>query len=144
MSHLLGHSPGNLLGTSWRQSLIRAALALVLLGVLLWALPIRRASEQAGHHAEHPRALDLFEKAGITELKEGQRGPAFRLPLLTGDEITLEKWQDKLIVLNFWATWCTPCTAEMPTLQNLWRDYGERGLVVVGVTVDRGAPRALI
>jgi peroxiredoxin len=139
----------SLLGPNRRQSLIRAALALVLLGALFWALPIRRAGEQGGHHTEHappelaPR-LDPFEKAGITELKEGQRGPAFRLPLFTGGEATLDTWKGKLVVLNFWATWCSPCTAEMPTLEALWRDYRERGLVVVGVTVDRAAPRALI
>jgi peroxiredoxin len=139
----------SLLGPSRGQSIIRAGLALVLLGGLFWALPIRRAGDQGGHHAEHaapepaPR-LDPFEKAGVTELKEGQRGPAFRLPLFTGGEATLDTWKDKLVVLNFWATWCTPCTAEMPTLESLWREYRERGLVVVAVSVDRGAPRTLI
>ncbi len=46
--------------------------------------------------------------------------------------------------MNFWATWCQPCTLEMPTLEALWRAYRERGLVVVGIAVDRGAPRALL
>ena len=132
------------LGANWRQSLVRGLLALVLLGALVWALPIRRPGEQAGHHAEQKIRLDPFEKAGVTELKEGQRGPAFRLPLLTGGEATLDTWKDKLVVLNFWATWCTPCTIEMPSLERLWRTYRDRGLVVVGVSVDRGAPRALI
>jgi len=45
--------------------------------------------------------------------------------------------------VNFWATWCQPCTAEMPTLEALWREYRGR-LVVLGVTVDRGAPRLLL
>jgi peroxiredoxin len=143
-SRLLGPSSGIVLGQSWRQSVIRGLLALVLLGALVWALPTRRPGEDGGHHAEHTPALDAFERAGITELKEGQRGPAFRLPLLTGGEATLDTWSDKLVVLNFWATWCTPCTAEMPSLEALWREYRERGLVVVGVSVDRGAPRALI
>ena len=132
------------LGASWRQSLVRGLLALVLLGALVWALPIRRPGEQAGHHAEQKIRLDPFEKAGVTELKEGQRGPAFRLPLFTGGEATLDTWKDKLVVLNFWATWCTPCTTEMPALEALWREYRDRGLVVVGVSVDRGAPRPLI
>jgi peroxiredoxin len=132
------------LGVSWRQSVLRAALALVLLGALLWALPTRRAGEEGGHHGAHDVRLDLFEKAGVTELKEGQRGPAFTLPLFTGGEASLATWRDKLVVLNFWATWCTPCTIEMPSLEALWRDYKDRGLVVVGVSVDRGAPRTLI
>lgn len=144
MSGLLGHAAGNVLGASWRQSVIRAALALVLLGALFWALPTRKPGEDGGHHATHAPKLDPFEKAGVTELKDGQRGPAFRLALFTGGEATLDTWKDKLVVLNFWATWCTPCTAEMPALEALWREYRERGLVVVGVSVDRGAPRVLI
>src|SRR5262245_36872207 len=134
----------SVLGASWRQSVIRAALALVLLGGLFWALPTRRPGEDGGHHAAHVPRLDAFEKAGVTELKEGQRGPGLRLSLLTGGEVTLETWKDKLVILNFWATWCTPCTVEMPSLERLWRAYRDRGLVVVGVSVDRGAPRALI
>jgi len=133
-----------LLGANRRQTLVRAALALVLLAGLFWALPIRRAGEEGGHHATPPRTLDAFERAGITEFKEGQRGPAFRLQQFDGGPASLETWRDKLIVLNFWATWCTPCTLEMPTLEALWRDYRERGLVVVGISVDRGAPRALL
>ena len=132
------------LGASWRQSLIRGGLALALLGGLFWALPTRRPGEEGGHHAEHAPGLDAFEKAGVTELKDGQHGPAFRLSLFTGGDATLDTWKGKLVVLNFWATWCTPCTTEMPSLEALWREYRERGLVVVGVSVDRGAPRALI
>ena len=135
---------GTILGASWRQSLVRGALALVLLGGLVWALPIRRPGEERGHHAEPIPNLDPFEKAGVTELKEGQRGPAFRLSLLTGGDATLDAWKGKVVILNFWATWCTPCTIEMPALEALWREYRDRGLVVVGVSVDRGAPRPLI
>jgi peroxiredoxin len=132
------------LSMSWRQSVVRGALALVLLGGLLWALPTRRPDVDGGHHAAHTPELDVFEKAGVTELKEGQRGPGLRLPLFTGGEATLDTWKGRLVILNFWATWCTPCTTEMPSLERLWRAYRERGLVVVGVSVDRGAPQALI
>jgi peroxiredoxin len=130
-----------------RANLARLVLALAVVGVVVWALPVRRAGHDGGHHAAHaPQspALDLFERAGVTELKEGQRGPGLRLAALDGRQSSLEEWRDKVVVLNFWATWCQPCTAEMPTLEALWRAYRERGLVVVGVSVDRGAPRALL
>jgi peroxiredoxin len=123
-------------------------LGLALLGGLVWGLPVRRPGEEGGHHAERHAApapkLDAFERAGVTELTQGQRGPAFRLERFGGGHASLETWRGKLVVLNFWATWCTPCTTEMPTLEALWRDYRERGLVVVGVSIDRGAPRPLI
>jgi len=63
---------------------------------------------------------------------------------LDGKAHRLSEWDGKLLLLNFWATWCTPCTVEMPTLEALWREYGGRGLVVVGVSVDRDAPRAVL
>jgi len=123
---------------------VRAVLALALVGGLVWALPIRRAGEDGGHHAAHAPVLDPFERAGVTELREGHRTPALRLPRLDGGVGALDEHRERLVVVNFWATWCEPCTAEMPTLEALWRRYRERGLVVLGVSVDRGAPRILL
>jgi thiol-disulfide isomerase/thioredoxin len=48
----------------------------------------------------------------------------------------LAQWRGRWIVLNFWATWCAPCVEEMPTLQQAARDYGGRGVAVVGVGID--------
>jgi peroxiredoxin len=133
-------------GSRRRATLLRAALALVMLGVLVWGLPSRQPGQGGGHHAGHERPLDAFERAGVTELREGQRGPApFTLRALDGASVPLtDLTRDRVVVLNFWATWCEPCTVEMPTLESLWSRYRDRGLTVVGVSVDRGAPRGLI
>src|SRR5882762_6978043 len=127
-----------------RGSLVRTGIAVVLLGAVLWVLPVRRPSEDAGHHTHAARSLDPFEKAGVSELTEGQRAPAFTLATLDGGRVSLADHRDKLVVLNFWATWCQPCTLEMPTLEALWRGYRDRGLVVIGVSVDRAAPKMLL
>ena len=124
---------------------MRVGLAVALFGVVLWVLPVRRAGEDGGHHGTHPVILDAFEKAGVSEFREGQRGPAFRLRTFPGPgSVTLEDFSRNLVVVNFWATWCTPCGDEMPTLERLWQEYRTRGLVVLGVSVDRGGPRALL
>jgi peroxiredoxin len=134
-----------LLGGTRKGIALRVGLALALLAVAFWALPSRRADDDAGHHAPHVPSLDAFERAGVTELTEGQRGPTLRLGRFPdGAAVSLEAFTDQLVLLNFWATWCTPCTVEMPTLEALWREYGGRGLVVIGVSVDRGAPRAVL
>src|SRR5882672_10423261 len=127
-----------------RAALVRTGIAVALLGAVLWVLPVRRPGEDGGHHAEPARSLDAFEKAGVSELTEGQRAPALTLATLDGGRASLADHRDKLVVLNFWATWCQPCTLEMPTLEALWRGYRERGLVVIGVSVDRGAPKLLL
>jgi peroxiredoxin len=134
-----------LLGATRRGSLLRVGLAVALFAGVLWTLPIRQPGEDGGHHRDHGAALDAFEKAGITEFKTGQRGPDFRLRTFPGaGSASIEDFTHKLVILNFWATWCTPCTVEMPALEVLWHDYRARGLVVLGVSVDRGAPRALL
>jgi len=131
-------------GASRRQTLIRAGLAVVILGGVVWVLPVRRPGQDGGHHGAATQVLDPFEKAGVVELKEGQQAPGFALLTLDGGRVSLTDHRDKLVVLNFWATWCQPCTVEMPSLEALWRRHRDRGLVVVGVSVDRGAPRALL
>jgi len=131
-------------GASKRQSLIRASLAVVILGGVVWVLPVRRPGQDGGHHGAATQVLDPFEKAGVVELKEGQQAPGFTLLTLDGGRASLTDHRDKLVVLNFWATWCQPCTVEMPSLEALWQRYRDRGLIVVGVSVDRGAPKALL
>ena len=133
-----------LLGAGRRVQLVRAVLAIVLVGGLVWALPTRRPGVDGGHHAAHAPALDPFERAGVSELREGHRTPPLSLPRLDGGVTGLDQHRERLVIVNFWATWCEPCTLEMPTLEALWREYRERGLVVLAVSVDRGAPRPLI
>jgi peroxiredoxin len=133
-----------LLGGGRRQQLARVAVAVVFVGGLIWMLPVRRPGEDGGHHAERAQPRDPFERAGVVELREGHRTPELRLATLGGGVASLAEHRDKLVLVNFWATWCQPCTAEMPTLESLWREYRGRGLVVLGVSTDRGGPRPLL
>jgi peroxiredoxin len=135
---------GSLVGNGGRAHAVRVVVAVALLGGLVWALPVRRAGQDGGHHAAHAPSLDAFERAGVTELREGHATPPLRLRRLDGGVTALSDHRDKLVVVNFWATWCQPCTTEMPTLEALWREYRQRGLMVLGVSVDRDAPRAVL
>jgi peroxiredoxin len=139
-----GWVSGTGLGGGRRQQVFRVALAMVLVGGMVWLLPVRRPGDEGGHHGEHAPHLDAFERAGVIELREGHRTPPLRLATLAGGTASLADHADQLVLVNFWATWCQPCTAEMPTLEALWREYRGRGLVVLGVSVDRGAPRPLL
>lgn len=62
--------------------------------------------------------------------------PSFRLPDMNGKMRSAEEWDGKWVLLNFWASWCTPCRAEMPLLKQLGKDYEAKGLNVVGIAVD--------
>ena len=60
----------------------------------------------------------------------------FTLPDLTGKSRSLADYRGKTVLLNFWATWCPPCRREIPGFVRLQQRYGDRGLQIVGISVD--------
>ncbi|MET0683573.1 MAG: TlpA disulfide reductase family protein, partial [Casimicrobiaceae bacterium] len=58
------------------------------------------------------------------------------LPDMTGREQSIGQWKGKVLVVNFWATWCVPCRDEMPEFVKAQREWGDRGLQFVGIAVD--------
>ena len=55
----------------------------------------------------------------------------------SGSEISLRKWQGRVVLLNLWATWCAPCRREMPTLNDVQKQLGSKDFEVVALSVDR-------
>ncbi len=67
----------------------------------------------------------------------GTQRPEFSLPNLQGELTSIRRWDGKVVLLNFWATWCPPCRKEMPGFVELQKRYDERGFQAVGIAVDR-------
>ena len=63
-----------------------------------------------------------------------RKAPSLTLRSVEGRSLRLSDYKGKVVLLNFWATWCPPCRAEMPDLVKLQRDYARQGLRVIGVT----------
>ena len=74
----------------------------------------------------------------ITYPKQRLEAPAFQLPDLNGNTVSLEGYRGKVVLVHFWATFCVPCLEEMPVLESLWQEYGREGLVILGIAGDRG------
>jgi peroxiredoxin len=72
-----------------------------------------------------------------TSAKEGGSAPAFALTTDQGRTLTQDSFGGKLLVLNFWATWCAPCVQEIPSLNVFQRKFADKGVVVVAVSVDK-------
>ena len=67
------------------------------------------------------------------------KAPDFKLATLDGSEFMLSDFNGKVVMLNFWGTWCPPCRKEIPDLINLQNKYGKDGLEIVGITLSSGS-----
>ncbi len=82
----------------------------------------------------------IFVVAGTLQEKvvsEGDTAPNFSITTDQGRQITRSSFGGKLLVLNFWGTWCAPCVEEVPSLSEFSKRYQNQGVVVVGISVDR-------
>jgi peroxiredoxin len=66
----------------------------------------------------------------------GEQAPAFSLTNSEGKNVTLDDFKGKVVVLNFWATWCPPCRAEIPDFINVYKKYRSKGVEIVGISLD--------
>lgn len=82
------------------------------------------------------RALVVSMNQGEAQDKQLTPAPDFTLPDLDGERVTLSDLRGKVVLLNFWATWCPPCRREIPDLSRIYTAYKDRGLVVLGVSWD--------
>ncbi len=84
-----------------------------------------------------PAEGDSFEDFGVIHPKKRLPAPSFSLKDLKGNAVSLEDYKGKIVVMVFWATWCDPCREEMPTLKKLYKLYQDKGLAVLGISIDR-------
>ncbi len=71
----------------------------------------------------------------------GTYAPEFTLKDLQGNNVSLTDFRGKLVLLNFWATWCPPCREEIPSLNKLMSQYRNKGLVIIGISSDSSYKR---
>lgn len=120
----------------WIIVVVAGALGLAAgVAVRHWYAPPERAAAEAP--AEPPPATG--ERDGGPEVVDSRR-PDFSLPDRNGDPRSIGDFSDRVVLLNFWATWCPPCREEIPALDRLHRALGDQGLSVVGVALEDADP----
>jgi peroxiredoxin len=77
-----------------------------------------------------------MDNAGPPRLGEPAR--EYAATNLAGEEVTLSDMRGQVVLLNLWATWCTPCRMETPYLQSVYDEYAEQGFEIVGISMDTG------
>lgn len=107
---------------------------LIILGlILLGLLPVQScapAAQDIERQLESPPPSQLQPAARV-----GRLAPDFTLTDLEGNRITLSDFRGKVVLINFWASWCPPCRAEMPDIEAVYQEYKDKGVVVVGIDI---------
>ncbi|MDQ0970990.1 peroxiredoxin [Neobacillus niacini] len=107
------------------KKVIAAVVLIALLGV---------AIVQAMDKKAEPENVSQ-EAANMGGLKVGAKAPDFELRTLAGDTVKLSDFRGKKVMLNFWATWCPPCKAEMPAMEEFHKETGD-DVVILAVNID--------
>ncbi|MEK7841755.1 MAG: redoxin domain-containing protein [Deltaproteobacteria bacterium] len=83
---------------------------------------------------------DYWADAGVVRVgkKKPVEAPDFALNALDGKKVSLKGFKGKAVFLNFWATWCPPCTIEMPSIETMHKRFKDKGLIVVAVNSEEG------
>jgi peroxiredoxin len=81
-------------------------------------------------------ADNRFEKASVKDEKARKMAPDFTLKDAAGKQVRLSDFKGKVVLLDFWATWCGPCNIEIPWFKDFERKYKDRGFEVLGVSMD--------
>lgn len=124
---------------------MKKMVGLLLVGILIVLLAIGIVQR----NVEEKQATDRLNEGSDVEflptdegLAKGEMAPDFELTTLAGDPVKLSDYQGKKVILNFWATWCPPCRAEMPDMQKYYEEQAEgEGVEILAVnltTADKG------
>jgi thiol-disulfide isomerase/thioredoxin len=100
---------------------------LLMIGLGIWALP---------RLLPHVGAL-------VNVTARDRSTPTFAVRTLADSTITSQSLRGRVVLVNVWATWCTPCRVEMPLLEATWNRHQAAGLVVLGASVDAGDPHTV-
>jgi peroxiredoxin len=113
-----------------RRFLILLFLTLFVIGTLAAC-----AKKEEGGKSLHSLLEPYSESVGISVPQKPSKAPDFTLQDLEGRRVTLSDYRGKLVFLNFWATWCPPCRAEMPSMEMLHQKLSDDGLEIVAVDI---------
>ncbi len=89
-----------------------------------------KSGEEAGE------AESVMKGVASEMFQPGAVAPEFELESLAGEKVTLKSFRGKVVLVNFWATWCVPCVAEMPALERLYKSLKDKGVVVLAINTD--------
>ena len=104
--------------------------------ILITLLSLSGCTQSSKSNAQTEISPPRMAKVGFT-------APDFRLKNIKGDLVSLDALRGKVVLVNFWATWCSPCRAEMPSMEELYRSFDRRDFEILAVSSDEDGLRSV-
>ncbi len=117
---------------------MRRTFTIILLSSLIVVSGCSAKDEASKTQAETEKNSESSNSANNERANE-IKAPDFKLATLDGNDFYLSDFSGKVVMLNFWGTWCPPCRKEIPDLVNLQKKYNNDGLEIVGITLNSGS-----
>lgn len=116
-----------------RSTIIIILLIVICIVLAYFYLSYRKEKIQREREVEYE---GLYPSLGIQRVDPPEEAEDFTLKTLKGGTVSLKDYRGRLIFLNFWATWCGPCRAEMPSMQRLWEEFKEEDFVILAIDIQ--------
>lgn len=124
-----------------KKTILVSVSVLIVSMILITGCGKQEQTEQTGQKTEQSKAS--AQNNTMQEKFIGSEAPEFELETLTGEKVTLDQFEGKVVLLNFWATWCPPCKKEIPALDEMYSEHKSGGLEVVGIALNSGTPEKI-
>ena len=120
----------------WMKLRKRSTLGIILLIAISIVFVYIYLSYMKEKRVEEVDYETLYSSLSIQRVDPPQKVENFTLETLKGKRVSLKDYRDKVIFLNFWATWCGFCRAEMPSMEKLWQEFKEQDFVILAIDVQ--------
>jgi len=115
------------------------SIAIIILAIAIIIVNLTKApnteADKEMNSTEETQTSDSVQEVDLGQVQEGSPAPDFTLSTIDGGTVRLSDFQGKKVILNFWATWCPPCKAEMPHMQNFYEKNKDNGIEIVAVNL---------
>ena len=113
-------------------------LAILVVVAVSTLLVLSTSGDGFFHRRKAPKPVkkDLYTRLRIQRFEEPLVAPDFTLKDIKGKQVTLKNLKGRVVFLNFWTTWCPPCRVEMPSMERLYQELKDKGLVMLAVDMQ--------